>query len=442
MAQPVAFPTMSAYDSAAFVGEVAFPTWAKGVIIRRRMMVGIAERLALDNRAVKRMQKLRATYGDGPLLVRNPVRPQVVLLSGDDVRRVLEGAPDPFSPASREKRAALSHFEPHVSLITPGPERAERRTFNDKVLDSACPVHRKGAELVAVVEEEADELMRLAVPSGELGWDLFFESWFRIVRRIVLGSGARNDHELTDAVARLRGRANWAFAVPKNRRLRDAFHHRLQGHLDRAEPGSLAEVVARTPATDETHPTHQIAQWLFAFDPGAMATFRTLALLVAHPDKLGVARAEIASTKPRTELSYLRAAIVESLRLYPTTPMVLRETTRETEWADGSLPEGTGILIYTPFFHRDDERLKNAHRFEPEMWLGKDPGDAIPLIPFSAGPAVCPARHLVPMIGSAMLARLLQNDREITLRQPDRLDRHQPLPGTLDNYTLQFDLPA
>lgn len=99
-------------------------------------------------------------------------------------------------------------------------------------------------------------------------------------------------------------------------------------------------------------------------------------------------------------------------------------------------------MIYTPFFHRDDERLQNAHRFEPEMWLGKDPGDAVPLIPFSAGPAVCPARNLVPMIGSAMLARLLEAGREITLRQPGRLDPSRPLPGTLDNYALRFGLPA
>jgi cytochrome P450 len=370
------------------------------------------------------------------------VRPQVVLLGSDDVRRVLEGAPDPFSPASREKRAALSHFEPHVSLITSEPERAERRAFNDDVLGSACPVHRQAATFAAVVEEEADQLLRLALPSGELGWSVFFDSWLRIVRRVVLGNGARDDHELTDAIARLRGRANWAFAAPKNRRLRDAFHRRLQLHFDRAEPGSLAAIAARRPSTDATHPTHQMAQWLFAFDPGGMATFRTLSLLVTHPEKLSKVRAEIASPRPAGDLPYLRAAVVEALRLYPTTPMVLRETTQETEWAGGVLPQGSGILIYTPFFHRDDERLPNAHRFEPESWVGKDPGDATPLIPFSAGPAVCPARHLMPMIGSAMLARLLGERREITLHCADRLDPHRPLPGTLDNYTSRFCLPA
>lgn len=435
-----AFPTMTVRDSAAFAGRVALPTWTKGVIIRRRAMVGMAERFSLDDQAVKRMQALRAKYGDGLLLVRNPIRPQAVVLRQEDVRRVLEGAPDPFSPASSEKRAALSHFEPHVSLITAGPERTERRAFQDEVLDSFCPVHRLGAELVAVVEEEADDLLGQALPLGELDWDLFFACWFRIVRRVVLGRGARDDEQLTDMIERLRGRANWAFMAPKNKRLRDAFHARLQDHLERAEPGSLASVVARRSSTGAVHPSHQVAQWLFAFDPGGMATFRTLGLLVSHPETLRRARQEIDRAGPdRTNLPYLRAAFVESLRLYPTTPMVLRQTTQETQWPGGTLPAGTGILIYAPFFHRDDERLPQAHRFEPEAWLHKDPGDAVPLIPFSAGPAVCPARNLVPMLASAMLARLLESCT-VELTEPDRLDPAKPLPGTLDNYTLRFRL--
>lgn len=152
--------------------------------------------------------------------------------------------------------------------------------------------------------------LRAAVPSGELGWDFFFESWFRIVRRVILGDGARDDHKLTDAIKRLRQRGNWAFTVPKSRRLLDEFHERLRQHLDRAEEGSLAELVARQPATNETHPTHQIAQWFFAFDPGGMATFRTLALLVTHPDALD-RRAIAASSSFARVMARLRAGDCE-----------------------------------------------------------------------------------------------------------------------------------
>ncbi|MBB3934098.1 cytochrome P450 [Aureimonas phyllosphaerae] len=433
---------MTSGDSAAFLRDVVLPTIAKGVIIRRPAMVALVERLSLDDRAVRRMQRLRARYGEDPLLVRNPVRPQAVIFRHEDLRRVLDQAPDPFSPASREKRAALAHFEPHVSLITRGAERAEGRAFSDDILDSACPVHRMADAFVAVVEEEADELMRVAAPSGELTWDMFFAAWFRIVRRIVLGRGARHDHELTDMVARLRRRANWAFALPQNRSLRERFHNRLRDHIGRAEPGSLAEMMARRPDGPRTHPSDQVAQWLFAFDPGAMSAFRALALLLAHPDALEMARGELKSGRSRTDLTFLRAIIVETIRLYPTTPMILRETTRDVEWHHGTLPRGSGILIFTPFFHRDDERSSDAHRFAPMNWVGRDPTDVPAFVPFSAGPGACPARHLVPMIGSAMLARLLMHDRAISLMATKRLDPSLPLPGTLDPFTLRFALPA
>jgi hypothetical protein len=62
----------------------------------------------------------------------------------------------------------------------------------------------------------------------------------RIVRRVVLGDSARNDHELTDLLARLRGKANWSLLHPTRSDLREEFLQRLRVQLHRAEPGSLS----------------------------------------------------------------------------------------------------------------------------------------------------------------------------------------------------------
>ena len=65
-------------------------------------------------------------------------------------------------------------------------------------------------------------------------------------------------------------------------------------------------------------------------------------------------------------------------------------TTEATEWRGRVLPAGTGILIFAPFFHRDGDRLPFAETFRPAIWLH---GEAVdwPLVPFSQGPAECPA---------------------------------------------------
>lgn len=61
---------------------------------------------------------------------------------------------------------------------------------------------------------------------------------------------------------------------------------------------------------------------------------------------------------------YLRAAVLESLRLWPTTPMILRDSTRDTEWDTRqgrfTVPGGTGFAILASGFHRDTDRLRTS----------------------------------------------------------------------------------
>jgi cytochrome P450 len=434
-------PKASLADTLAAIAEVVLPTLAKGVIIRRPKVVGLSARMGLDHRAVRRMQKLRARYGDGPLLLRVPLRRQALILSPADVRRVLEETPDPFSPASREKRAALAHLEPMASLISDGAERVERRALNDEVLESRRRTHHLAESFLRVIEQETGHLLARARAAGRLGWDDFFTAWYAVVRRVVFGDGARDDHEMTDMLARLRAAANWAFLHPGRTRLLERFHARVEQHLARAEPGTLAAVIAARPRSATAAPSHQVAHWLFAFDPAGMATFRALALLLAHPDQAARAREEVERSRgvARADLPFLRACLLEALRLWPTTPAILRESRQETEWRNGTMPKDTSLVVFAPFFHRDDTRLPHAHRFHPDLWLGDPhPGDW-PLVPFSGGPGTCPAHNLVPMLGSATLAALLDAP-EIALADPARLDPHRPMPALLDPYTLAFTL--
>lgn len=434
-------PKASIKDTLAATAEVILPTLSKGVIIRRPKVMRLAESMDLDRRAVRRMQKLRDSYGDGPLLLSVPVRNQALILSPDDVHRVLEETPSPFSPASYEKRAALAHLEPKASLISEGSKRAERRRFNEEALDSKQDVHRMADHFVSLVEQETGELLASVRQRGELSWDTFVVSWYAMVRRVVLGDGARDDHEMTEMLAKLRSAANWPFLHPGHKGLLERFHQRVNGHLGRAEPGTLAAVIAAMPKIGDTAPSHQVAHWFFAFDPGGMATFRALALIATHPEQAERARQEVEESRgvERKNLPFLRACILESLRLWPTTPVILRETKEETQWRNGTMPKNTSVVIYAPFFHRDDANLPRADSFQPDLWMQGTRQGEWPLIPFSGGPGICPARNLVPMLGSATLAYLLDG-RSFAMNTPARLDPRQPMPGLLDNYTLAFSI--
>ncbi|GAA2735713.1 cytochrome P450 [Actinocorallia aurantiaca] len=425
----------SVADTVKVGALVMAPTIARGVIARRPRVVALAEGMQADLRAGRLLRRLRHRYGRGPLRLRLPGRSYVLLLSPEDVRRALTESPEPFSLDNREKHAALSQFQPHGVLISRGADRADRRAFNEEVLDTAHPVHCLSGEISRKIEGEAAELTRIIEDSGELGWGEFRAAWWRVIRRVVLGDGARDDHRVSDLLTKLRMSANWSFARPRRRVLRARFQRRLDGYLSEAEPGSLAELVAKAPKTERTDPAQQVPQWLFAYEPAGMAAFRALALLAAHPEHMRRARREAESGS--LELPFLRACVQESLRLWPTTPALLRESTEDTVWHGRTMPAGTGMLIFTPFLHRDDELLPFADSFAPDIWLDGTARESWSIVPFSAGPGECPGRSLVLLSASLFLAALL---REHDFRQragvqprPDR-----PLPRTLGPFRLRF----
>jgi cytochrome P450 len=254
---------------------------------------------------------------------------------------------------------------------------------------------------------------------------------------VVFGGGARDDRELTDMLTRLRADANWAFLKPKRKELRERFLSGIERRTAAAEEGSLAHLMAGTDPSGTAAPASQVPQWLFALGNAAIPAFRALGVLASHEEQAARARQEARTDRTGgRDLPYLRACVHEVLRLWPTTPMILRQTTCAVPWEDETLPARCGVLIYLPYFHRDERRFSGAHDFEPGRWLGRDTA-GWPLIPFSDGPAACPGKQLTLLLTSAMLACLVR-DRQFTLASHHRLVPGEPLPGTFDHFSLRL----
>jgi cytochrome P450 len=331
-------------------------------------------------------------------------------------------------------------------LVSTGPVRERRRRFNEAVLETSRPVHHLGGRFAAVIETEVTGMLDQAAATGVLDWDAFARAWWRVVRRVVLGDAARDDEQITHTLARLRADANWGPLAPRRRRRRAAFLERVRQYVERAEPGSLAAVVASTRADGAVDPLQQIPQWLFAFDAAGMASFRTLALLDAHARVAARVRREIASpdgsgggAEGSDGWPLLRACVLESLRLWPTTPAILRDATSDTAWREGTLLAGTGLVIFVPFLHRDERNLSAADAFSPDLWLGESPGEAV-LMPFSLGPAQCPGRNLVLFTTSTLLARMLAAG-EFPQQHARPLRDGAALPAALSPFRLRYGAP-
>ncbi|GAA3454125.1 cytochrome P450 [Dactylosporangium matsuzakiense] len=412
-------------DTARCAAVVLAPLLAQGVIRRRNRVVRLAQRLDLDRRAAAVLRQLRTRHGDGPLRLAVPGRSIALVLSADGVERVLTGSPEPFALATTEKVAALRHFQPHGVLISGGRERDARRHYNERVLDTGAELHHHIAGAVAAVVR--DEVSTVDGPV--LDWPAFAAMFDRIARRVVLGAAARDDERLTAELNRLRNAANWAYLRPRPEHLRARFQRRVDAYVARAEPGSLAAAMAANPAAAGVDPAGQVPHWLFAFDAAGISAFRTLALLGSDPARQATAARDQGPVYP-----YIRACVQDTVRLWPTTLVVLRESTVDTQWPGGTLPAGTELILPSSYFHRDGE---HADDFAPETWLHGEAMRSWSVFPFSAGPGVCPGRNVVLLTTSTLIAALLDRFGPLRTAAPLR----SPLPRTLDYTGQRIGLP-
>jgi cytochrome P450 len=434
----------SLIEGVRFTLQAMLPNVVQGLFRRRPRAVAAATKLNVDRHAVGLIGGIRHGHGPGPVWVRVGTDQMLLALSTDDVRRVLEGSPDPFAPDPDAKRRGMSHFQPDALTISRGQAWENRRRFAEAVLDTAKPVHRLADRFVAVAGEEGAALLdEVGGDGGQLRWHAFHLAFQRITRRVVLGDAAQDDEELTDLLATLMDEAN---GLPKKRSESfEPFMAKLRGYVEAAEEGSLVGLFGEAPSDEETRVERQLTHWLFAMGDTLPANaFRALALIASHPRQRAALEAELAAAGGEggldaggaASLPCLEACLEEAMRLWPTTPVLSRETMEETEWDGAAAPAGTQVLISNTFNHRDPERHEFADRFAPEEWTEGNAAEDWSFNHFSHGPQGCPGAGLALLIGKAVLADLVRQ-RRFRLLEP-KLDPDQPLPHMLDFFRLRL----
>jgi cytochrome P450 len=442
-----ALPSASLLENVQLNETVIVPNAVQGLFRRRPARVSLATRLNVDGRGVRLMEGLRRRHAPGPLWVRVVSNRALLVLDVADVRRVLEGSPDPFAPDPEAKRRGMGHFQPDALTLSRGELWRDRRRFTEAVLQTSQPVHGLGDRFVTISSEEAAAMLAEAGGDGRLDYDSFHAAFRRIVRRIVLGDSAREDEQLSDLLAELMLEAN---GLPTERSERfGPFMERIRAYVARAEPGSLVALFDDAPSGPDTRVDGQVSHWLFALQDTLSANaLRTLALLASHGEQRAELDAELAAADGDRQalgsaavvagLSYLRGCLQETMRLWPTTPLLTRETLVDLTWNGAVVPVGTQILIFNTFHHRDRERLEFADRFAPEQWTRGDAGGDWSFNHFSHGPQGCPGTNLALLVGAAVVAEVMTQNRP-RLLEP-RLDPKRPLPHMLDVFRLRFAL--
>jgi hypothetical protein len=419
-------PSASLVENVRLNSLVFVPNAVRGIFRLRPTAVAAATKTDVDRWALGLLEGIRRAHSPGPVWVRVVRDPALLVLAREDVRTVLDGSPDPFAPDPEAKRKGMGHFQPDALTISRDGDWESRRAFAEAVLDTGQAHHRFAKRFAAVAVEESDAL--LADAGAELRWADWHLAFRRITRRMVLGDAARDDEALTDLLAEMMDGANGMPEEPDERV--GEFTGRIAAYLAAAEPGSLAGEAATAPADAATRPERQLTHWLFASgDTLAANAYRALALLATH----GGERA-----RALEDDRYMDAALSEAMRLWPTTPLLSRETLAETELGGVRVPAGTQILISNLLNHRDRSAISYADRFAPSEWVDGDAASEPFFNFFSSGPQGCPGAGLAVHTGRAVLRRVL-SERDVAYTGSE-LEPGRSMPHMLDHFRLRFEL--
>ncbi len=149
----------------------------------------------------------------------------------------------------------------------------------------------------------------------------------------------------------------------------------------------------------------------------------TMALLLSHRDVLARAQAEVDEVLGRTidemptmkqiaQMKYVRAILLEALRLWPTAPTYLTAPLQdEVLGGQYEIPKGTSVMVLVPSVHRDKAYWgDNPDAFDPENFMGDAEAIRHPdaYKPFGNGQRACIGRQFAIQEAILVLGMILQ----------------------------------
>ncbi|XP_064459126.1 cytochrome P450 4V2-like [Ornithodoros turicata] len=122
-------------------------------------------------------------------------------------------------------------------------------------------------------------------------------------------------------------------------------------------------------------------------------------------------------------MKYLECVLKESLRLFPSVPLIGRELQEDWQYAGTNFPKGTICTIFIYSLHRDPKTFPKPEEFIPERFLPENCVGRHPFsyVPFSAGPRNCIGQKFALMEMKTLVSRVLRNYRLQSMYHRDKV---------------------
>ncbi|KAH8355008.1 hypothetical protein KR093_003747, partial [Drosophila rubida] len=173
------------------------------------------------------------------------------------------------------------------------------------------------------------------------------------------------------------------------------------------------------------------------FDTTSMCLIFGLMSLSLHPEYQELCYKEIMENidddlstldiNQLTKLKYMECVIKETIRMYPSVPVMARQTLNVTELPNGLiLPVGTQVVIHIFDLHRNPKHWDNPDKFDPDRFLPENIKDrhTYAYIPFSAGQRNCVGQKYAMLEIKTLLTHIIKEFKILPLVDPKDLVFH------------------
>ncbi|XP_012062914.1 PREDICTED: cytochrome P450 4C1-like [Atta cephalotes] len=188
-----------------------------------------------------------------------------------------------------------------------------------------------------------------------------------------------------------------------------------------------------TPLTDDELRA-QVDTFMFeGHDTTAVAITWTLFLLgnnLKHQAKVHEELEEVfgdsetpASLKELSKLKYLDRVIKETLRIFPSVPIITRELSKDVKIDNFILPKGVMVVLAILLTHRNPVVWPDPLKFDPDRFLPENSKNRNPYayIPFSAGPRNCIGQKFAQLEEKTVLTAILRKWRVKSVKTVDTI---------------------
>ncbi|XP_011343712.1 cytochrome P450 4C1 isoform X1 [Ooceraea biroi] len=187
---------------------------------------------------------------------------------------------------------------------------------------------------------------------------------------------------------------------------------------------------ADTPLTDDELRA-QVDTFMFeGHDTTAVAITWTLFLLgnnLDHQERVHEELEQVfkdskmpATAKELSQLKYLDRVIKETLRLYPSVPIITRKLAEDIKLDRYTLAKGTTVMLSIILAHRNPDVWPNPLKFDPDRFLPENSQHRNPYayVPFSAGPRNCIGQRFAQLEEKIILTAILRKWRVKSVHSP------------------------